>query len=134
MYILHINENKSCLYLIFSCVRISSRCVCPNPKDNRWMSRKCLYHLPSLSLLSGHINFSSCSVISVSRDAHSIHPLFFSSLTSRVKFAVCGFRAASPVLVWGKVCDWNWMDAAFPGWFMALCRVFNSTCNQTTKR
>lgn len=53
---------------------------------------------------------------------------FLFSLPSRVKFAVCAFGAANPVLLWGGVCDWGWVDAAFPGCFMALPRVFNSAC------
>lgn len=84
-YVLHIHENKSCLYSVFSRICISAWSVCPNPKDNRWMSRECLYHLLSLSLLSGHINFSSCSVISVSRDARSIRLCFlFSDISCEI--------------------------------------------------
>lgn len=65
---------------------------------------------------------------SLSPGMHAQYAFAFSSLTSHVKFVVCGFGAARPVLVQGRVCDWVWMDAAFLGWFMSLWRVFNSTC------
>lgn len=130
-------ENKSCLYLIFSSlsiyIYISAQCVCPNPRGNRWMSRECLYHLLSLScaIRSHQLQFLLCNLCL--RGCTFNPPFIFSSLTSRVKFAACGFGATSPFLVWGRICGWYWMQL-FQGSLWLYGEFLVVLANQTAKR
>lgn len=100
IYIFHIYKNKSFMYFIFLFLFLLSVSLrtsrttdgCPSIAFLKQLSW--VYHL-----LSSHINFSSCSVISVFRDAWSIQPLF--SPLSEILCETC--------------CSWLRGNKLFPG-------------------